>query len=99
MATLRVIDDDEARALFNRADAADLVISAYCAAAEGKADVSTPSALFLRGLAGTDISFKIKGAVLDTLTVAGFRLRSYGSRTTDAASAYFCILDSEMGQP
>jgi len=99
MATLRVIDDDEARALFNRAEAAEIVVSAYCAAAEGKADVSTPSALFLRGLAGTDTSFKIKGAVLDTLKVAGFRLRSYGSRTTDTTSAYLCVLDSETGQP
>ena len=97
MSVLRVIGDDEARTLVNRAEVTDLVIAAYHAAAQGKADVSRPSAMMMRGLSGSGTEFKVKGAVLDALNVAGFRMRPYGARAT--AGSHLYVMEAESGRP
>lgn len=94
-----VIEDEQARGLVERAEVVDIVESAYRAAAVGQADVSQPSALFMRGQAGSDTHFKIKGAVLDAFGVAGFRVIADGPRTTASASAYLHVADAETGRP
>ena len=94
-----VIDDEDARSLIDRAEVVDIVESAYRAAAAGQAEVSQPSALFMRGQAGSDTHFKVKGAVLDAFKVAGFRLIADGSRTIASESAYLYVSDAETGRP
>jgi ornithine cyclodeaminase/alanine dehydrogenase-like protein (mu-crystallin family) len=95
----KVIEDDEARLLLDRAEAIGMVDAAYRMAASGQADVSQPSALLMRGRAGTDTHFKVKGAVLDTLNAAGFRLVCDGALTAPDASAYLYVLDADTGHP
>jgi ornithine cyclodeaminase/alanine dehydrogenase-like protein (mu-crystallin family) len=95
----RVIEDDEVRALIDRAEVMDLVAGAYRAAAQGQADVSQPSALLLRGRSGTDTQFKIKGAILDGREVAGIRIVADGARTMDGASAWLHLADATTGRP
>ena len=97
MSTLRVIGDEEARSLVTRAEVTELVIAAYHAAAQGKADVSKPSAVMMRGLSGSGTDIKVKGAVLDTLNVAGFRMRPYGPLTTIGSHLY--VMAADTGQP
>ena len=94
-----VIDDEEARALVGRAEAIEIVDIAYRAAAAGQAAVSQPSALFLRGKPEADTHFKIKGAVLDALNVAGFRIIADGPHTVDGANTYLYVADAETGRP
>jgi len=94
-----VIEDDQARRLVERAEAIDIVSAAYRAAAAGQAAVSQPSALFLRGRPEPDTHFKVKGAVLDALNVAGFRLIADGARTVDGKNAYLYVADAETGRP
>jgi ornithine cyclodeaminase len=94
-----IIEDDEARALLDRAEAIGIVEAAYRMAASGKADVSQPSALLMRGRAGSDTHFKVKGAVLDPLNVAGFRLVADGALTSPDGSAYLYVLDAGTARP
>jgi ornithine cyclodeaminase len=93
------IEDDAARGLVDRVEAIDIVEAAYRAAANGQADVSQPSALFMRGQAGTDTHFKVKGAVLDAQNIAGFRLIADGTLTSPDAAAYLYVLEASTGKP
>jgi ornithine cyclodeaminase/alanine dehydrogenase-like protein (mu-crystallin family) len=95
----KIIEDDEARLLLDRAEAIGIVEAAYRMAASGKADVSQPSALLMRGQAGSDTHFKVKGAVLDELNVAGFRLVADGALTSPGGSAYLYVADAGTARP
>lgn len=94
-----VIEDQQAQTLVGRAEAIEIVMSAYRNAAAGQADVSQPSAMFMRGRTASETHFKVKGAILDDLKVAGFRLIADGPRTTESASAYLYVADADTGQP
>lgn len=96
---LRLIEDKQVRALLDRAEALEIVEAAYRAAAEGGADVSQPSAMHLRGRAGTETHYKVKGAVLDAFNVAGFRLIADTAPEVGDGSAYVYVLDAVTGQP
>jgi alanine dehydrogenase len=95
--TLPIIHEADVRALLDRQEAVGIVESAYRAAAEGQADVSHPSALHLRGDVKSGTTFKIKGAALASLEVAGFRI------VTDIASGdasdFLYIVDFATGTP
>jgi len=95
----KIIEDDEARLLLDRADAIGIVEAAYRMGASGNADVSQPSALLMRGQAGSDTHFKVKGAVLDELNVAGFRLVADGALTSPDGSAYLYVADACTARP
>ena len=95
----KIIEDDEARLLLDRADAIGIVEAAYRMGASGNADVSQPSALLMRGQAGSDTHIKVKGAVLDELNVAGFRLVADGALTSPDGSAYLYVADACTARP
>jgi ornithine cyclodeaminase/alanine dehydrogenase-like protein (mu-crystallin family) len=96
---LKVIEDDQARDLVKRAEVIEIVEAAYRAAADGQADVSHPSAMMMRGKSGSDTHFKVKGAILDDLNVAGFRLIADGEKTSDPGSAFLYVVNAETGRP
>lgn len=68
-----IIEDQDVQTLIDRREAIDVIEHTYRAAATGKAGVSSPAAMSLKGAAGSDTSFKIKGALLEGTNVAGFR--------------------------
>ena len=71
---MRIISGEEAQSILEVESALTLIRDVYRMAAAGRADVSHPSAMHMRGALDTSTAFKIKGAVLDDLGVAGFRL-------------------------
>jgi alanine dehydrogenase len=89
---LRIIEDAEVRSLIDRREALDVVKGAYCAAAAGRAGVSSPSAMVLKSPLGAASSFKIKGAVLDDSDVAGFRLVGDSNRREVLGSSYVYLM-------
>ena len=92
-----IIDDEQARALIERHEALEIVADAYRAAAAGEAAISEPAGQFMRGLSGSDTHFKVKGAVLDGLKVAGTRIVADGPHTT--ASDHLLLSNAETGWP
>ena len=70
---IRIIEDRDVQALIDRDDAFDVIERTYRAAASGHAWVSQPAAMSLKGPADAGSSFKIKGALVEGLGVAGFR--------------------------
>jgi ornithine cyclodeaminase/alanine dehydrogenase-like protein (mu-crystallin family) len=94
---LPVIEDDQVERLLGRAEVIDIVADAYRAAAVGAADASRPSTLVMRGRTGSDTHFRIKGAVLDALGVAGFRIIATGPRVSH--NAYLYVADADTGRP
>lgn len=99
MAGFKVVSDEEAQRLVSRAEVVGIVENAYRAAAAGEAAVSHPSAMMMRGKSGTDTHFKVKGAVLDGLGVAGFRLIADGAQTSEDNSAHLYVVDCVTGAP
>ena len=99
MAGFKIVSDEKAQRLVSRAEAVDIVEKAYRAAAAGEAAVSHPAAMMMRGKTGTDTHFKVKGAVLDGLGVAGFRLIADGARTSEDSSAHLYVVDCVTGEP
>jgi ornithine cyclodeaminase/alanine dehydrogenase-like protein (mu-crystallin family) len=96
---ISIIEDEEVRALIDRHEAIDVIERTYRAAAIGKADVSHPAALSLRGPAGAGTSFKIKGALLEDMNVAGFRLVGDTSSVGEHGSSYVFLLDAIRATP
>jgi ornithine cyclodeaminase/alanine dehydrogenase-like protein (mu-crystallin family) len=88
---LKIVCEEDVTAAIDRSEALEVVAEAYRAAASKQADVSQPSSMTLRGRLGSDNLMSVKGAVLDNLGVAGFRLRSAGD-------AFIYILDAATGK-
>jgi alanine dehydrogenase len=95
--TLPIIQEADVQALLDRQEAVGIVESAYRAAAEGHADVSHPSALHMRGDAKSGTAFKIKGAALASLNVAGIRIVT--DLAEGEASDYLYVADLATGAP
>jgi alanine dehydrogenase len=96
---ISIIEDKEVQTLIDRHEAIDVIERTYRAAAMGKADVSHPAALSLRGPAGAGTSFKIKGALLEDMNVAGFRLVGDTSSAGEHGSSYVFLLDAIRATP
>jgi alanine dehydrogenase len=94
---LPIIQEADVQALLDREEAISIVESAYRSAAEGRADVSHPSALHMRGDAQSGSTFKIKGAALASLQVAGFRVVT--DLPSGEATDYLYIADLATGTP
>lgn len=87
-----IIEEDEVRALIDRREAIGLIAHTYQAAAAGKADVSLPAAMSLRGASGSGTSFKVKGALLEEANVAGFRCIG---NAEEGNSSYVFLFDAK----
>ncbi len=96
---ISIIEDEEVQTLIDRHEAIDVIERTYRAAALGKADVSNPAALSLRGPSGAGTSFKIKGALLEDINVAGFRLVGDTSSAGELGSSYVFLLDAIRATP
>ena len=99
MLALKTVSDEQAQSLVDRAEVLGIVEQAYRASADGQARVSEPAALSMRGPAGTGTAFKVKGAVLDTLNVAGFRLIADGAQASQETGANLYLIDATNGRP
>ena len=99
MPALNIVSDEQAQRLVDRVEVLGIVEQAYRAAADGQARVSQPSALSMRGHAGAGTYFKVKGAVLDSLNVAGFRLIADGEQTSQETGANLYVVDATNGRP
>jgi alanine dehydrogenase len=96
---ISIIEDKEVQTLIDRHEAIDVIERTYRAAAMGKADTSHPAALSLRGPAGAGTSFKVKGALLEDMNVAGFRLVGDTSSSGEHGSSYVFLLDAIRATP
>ena len=67
--------------------------------AKGVADVSSPAAISMRGAKGSLTRFKVKGAVLDELGVAGFRLIGDADPDRGSDHAYCYLVDAVTTAP
>lgn len=85
---IRIIEDRDVQALVDRNDALDVIERTYRATATGQAWVSQPAAMSLKGPPAAGSSFKIKGALIESLGVAGFRCIGDG-RNSDGGSYVF----------
>jgi ornithine cyclodeaminase/alanine dehydrogenase-like protein (mu-crystallin family) len=85
---IRIIEERDVQALINRNDALDVIERTYKATATGQAWVSQPAAMLLKGPVAAGSSFKIKGALIESLGVAGFRCIGDG-RDSDGGSYVF----------
>jgi ornithine cyclodeaminase len=95
---ISVIEDEEVQSLIDRHEAIDVIERTYRAAAAGKADVSRPAAMGLRGPTGGTTTFKVKGAILEDMDVVGFRLIGDTS-AGDGGSSYVFLLDALRATP
>lgn len=100
-AALRIVRQTEIEAAFELDPALDMIRRIYRMAGSGSADVSTPAAMSLRGAGATHARFKVKGAVLDDLNVAGFRLICDAAAETSGSGgrAYCYLADPRDGAP
>ena len=94
---IRIIEDRDVQALIDRDDALDVIERTYRAAASGQAWVSQPAAMSLKGPAAAGSSFKIKGALIESLGVAGFRCIGDG-RDGDGGS-YVFLFEAGTAKP
>ena len=86
---------------FELGPALDMIRRIYRMAGSRSATVSAPAAMSMRGAASTQSRFKIKGAVLDDLDVAGFRLICDAEAGADGGNgrAYCYLADPRDGTP
>ncbi|MCG6122962.1 MAG: NAD(P)-binding domain-containing protein [Microvirga sp.] len=96
---MRIVGEEEIKRAFDLDGALALIRSIYQMAARGAADVSSPAALSLRGANGTSGRFKVKGAVLDDLNVAGFRLIGDADPAHGRDHAYCYLVDPRTMEP
>lgn len=95
---LMVVEEHLVPSLIDRNQAIGLIEDVYRAAAEGKAELSRPASMSLRGQSGTKTGIKVKGAVLDRLGVSGLRLMAKSDTSPAKASSYVYVLDSTTGE-
>jgi ornithine cyclodeaminase/alanine dehydrogenase-like protein (mu-crystallin family) len=96
---ITIIEDQEVQTLVNRAEAFEAIEQCYRAAASGRATVSHPSALSLASLSGAKATFKTKGAILDDLNVAGFRLVADSNVLGGDGSSYVYLISLDGAAP
>ena len=96
---MRIISGEQAQSILNIESALSLIRDIYRMAAAGRADVSHPAAMHMRGAPGTKTAFKIKGAVLDDLGVAGFRLIGDAEERHGGGAAYCYLIDPRNAVP
>jgi len=96
---ITVIDDAEVQSLIEPREALEVIKGTYCAAASGRADVSSPSSMSLKSPSGAPSTFKIKGAVLDDSDTAGFRLIGDSNRRNVPGSSYVYLLSLADASP
>lgn len=94
---IKVIEERDVQALIDRGDALEVIERTYKATATGQAWVSQPAAISLKGPAATGSSFKIKGALIESLGVAGFRCIGDGG-DSDGGS-YVFLFDAGAAVP
>lgn len=96
---MRIISGEEAQSILEVESALTLIRDVYRMAAAGRADVSHPSAMHMRGALDTSTTFKIKGAVLDDLGVAGFRLIGDADERNGGGASYCYLTDPSNARP
>lgn len=96
---MRIVTEAEIKGAFDLEGALALIGSIYEMTARGTADVSRPAAMSLRGARDTQGRFKVKGAVLDELGVAGFRLIGDADPEVGRDHAYCYLLDPRTMVP
>jgi ornithine cyclodeaminase/alanine dehydrogenase-like protein (mu-crystallin family) len=94
---IRVIEEADVQRSIDRKDALDVIERTYRATARGKAWVSQPAAMTLKGPASEGSSFKVKGALIESLGVAGFRCIGDG-RESDGGS-YVFLFEAGAARP
>lgn len=94
-----ILEEKDVQGLIDRAQAVGVIERTYRAAARGDAGVSVPSALHLRGKTGAGAVFKVKGAVLDDLGVAGFRLIGDLDSPSGGGCSYTYLVDASTAAP
>jgi ornithine cyclodeaminase len=94
---MRIIEDADVQALIDRNDALDVIERAYKATATGQAWVSHPAAMLLKGPVSSGSSFKIKGALLENLNIAGFRC--IGDARDGDGGSYVFLFETETAKP
>jgi alanine dehydrogenase len=92
------IDDRQVQALMDRGDAIEAIESCYKAVASGRAGVSQPASLRLASESDCRSTFKAKGAFLDDMNVAGFRLAADSNLPggSDVSHVYLMNLDDAV---
>jgi ornithine cyclodeaminase len=85
---IRYISNDIVREVLSIEEALTIIEEVYRDHGEGKASLSNPSSLDLE-TAGTGTFFKIKGAYISSLYVAGFRLLGMGT-SSPLGLCYLC---------
>lgn len=96
---MHIVTEAEIKRVFDLDGALSLIRSIYMMAARGTADVSQPAALSLRGAREGQGRFKVKGAVLDDLGVAGFRLIGDADPAHGRDHAYCYLVDARTMEP
>jgi len=94
---VRIIDDSDVQALISRNDALEVIEKTYRATATGHAWVSHPAAMSLNGPSISGSSFKIKGALIEHLGVAGFRC--IGDARDGDGGSYVFLFDAGGAKP
>lgn len=96
---MRIVSGEEAQSILEVEGALTLIRDVYRMAAAGRADVSHPAAMHMRGGRDTQTAFKVKGAVLDDLGVAGFRLIGDADARHGGGAAFCYLIDPRSGVP
>lgn len=96
---MRVVTQAQVQRAFDLDGALDLIRQIYRMSASGAADVSMPAAMVLRGGKASTTRFKIKGAVIDDLNVAGFRLIGDADSIHGQDHAYCYLVDPLTAAP
>lgn len=96
---MRIISGEEAQSILEIESALSLIRDVYRMGTAGRANVSHPAAMHMRGALGTETAFKVKGAVLDDLDVAGFRLIGDADEQHGGGAAYCYLIDPRNAVP
>ncbi|MCG6114850.1 MAG: NAD(P)-binding domain-containing protein [Mesorhizobium sp.] len=96
---MRVVKQAEIQQAFELSGALELIRQIYRMSAKGVADVSSPAAISMRGAKDSLTRFKVKGAVLDELGVAGFRLIGDADPHRGSDHAYCYLVDAVTTAP
>jgi ornithine cyclodeaminase/alanine dehydrogenase-like protein (mu-crystallin family) len=96
---IKIIENQLVQTLVNRADAFEVIQQCYRDVAAGRASVSQPSAMTLASVAGAQATFKTKGAILDNLNVAGFRLVADSNVLLGDGTSYVYLMSLDSAAP
>jgi len=96
---IKIIENHEVQTLVNRTDAFEVLEQCYRDVASGRATVSQPSAMTLASTAGAQSTFKTKGAILDNLNVAGFRMVADSNVLLGDGTSYVYLMSLDEAAP